>query len=85
MTKLIQRRLHEVKSVSCLHELLRPGFPGNWHDLKGDRKGQFSANLFGASRFICLPDGDQAAYMGGDSIDTKKVVALHVFDIVDYH
>ena len=85
VAKLIARRLNEVRAVLTLSELLRPGFPGKWHALKGDRKGQFASNLKGPYRLICVPDGDPEKYMESDNINAHKVVAVIVVEIGDYH
>ncbi|WP_353615485.1 hypothetical protein [Arthrobacter sp. UCD-GKA] len=52
--KYLRRRIKQVESAIAIDDLFQG--PGNWHPLKGDRKGEFAASLQGGWRLIVTFD-----------------------------
>lgn len=72
--KGLKRRIHELYLAESFDELLK--FPGKWEELRGERKGQWSARLNGNWRIIVCPVETD----GQTHIDIVQVE-----EVVDYH
>ena len=70
--KLILRRLQTLKSVERLEQLRK--LPGRFHELKGDRKGQWACDLDQPYRLIFEPK----------EIESAKAIVI-IVGIVNYH
>lgn len=78
---LFNRRLGDLKQTNNYEEL--QFLPGNYHNLKGDRKGQWACNLDHPNRLIfkpvTLPETNGEKYILIELIDAE------IIEIVDYH
>ena len=54
--KYIRRRLDSIRMAGSLEQL--KGFPGRFHELTGDRKGQWACDLDQPYRMILQPAGE---------------------------
>lgn len=81
--KILSGRLKQISEVQNL-EYLR-FFPGNWHELIGDRWGQLAADLRGLSRLIFEPNHDPRPLKPDGGLDWKRITAVEIIEIVDYH
>lgn len=77
----ISQRLAQMRSVDSLAELMP--LPGKWHQLTGDRYGQFATALDGPYRLIFEPDKPELDDDG--EIDLATVCNVVILEIVDYH
>ena len=57
--KYIRRRLDSIRMADSLEQL--KGFPGRFHELTGDRKGQWACDLDQPYRMILEPTGENTA------------------------
>ena len=78
---LFIKRLEDLKQALNYEEL--QFLPGNFHILKGDRKGQWACNLDHPYRMIfqpvSLPEAANKTYILIELIDAE------IIEIVDYH
>lgn len=84
-SKLIIRRINTIKAAENLAVLIKPGFPGRWHWLTGDRKDEISADLIHPKRLIFIPEEDSVDYIIEGNLDNKKILGLILIEIVDTH
>lgn len=87
VAKIFLRRLRDARAASCLREVLKPGFPGKWEILDGDRAGQISARLDGGKRLICTPSHSPLAdFIDEDgNFDPDLVKEIVIREITNYH
>jgi plasmid maintenance system killer protein len=84
MAKKLKRRLADLEAAVCLEDMR--ALPGRFHQLKGDRSGEFAAALSGQYRLIFRPDHDPVPTMKDGGVDWAQITALVVIDVgVDYH
>ena len=83
MAKKISRRLNDMRAAICLEDLRN--MPGHYHELKQDRKGQLAVHLVQPYRLIFIPVGNPEEFMQDGSLVWKKVQAVEVIEITDYH
>lgn len=82
--KKIQKRLFELYSVDNLSEI-SPLPPPRRHQLKGDRKGQFTADVKHPFRIVFIPANNPVPYLEDGGIDLQKVTIVEIVWIGDYH
>lgn len=81
--KKFKERIDALRLVKNLEDIRH--FPGNYHELKEDRKGQWACSLDGAYRLIFephenpIPENEDGQYLW---IEIKGV---EVIEIVNYH
>ena len=81
--EIYKQRLDDLKDAETLEDVRH--LPGNFHELVGDRKGQWACNLDHPNRLIFephenpIPTNDSGQYLW---IEIKGV---EVQEIVDYH
>jgi proteic killer suppression protein len=56
-----------------------------FHQLTGDRAGQFALKLDGAYRLIVRPDHDPVPVLDDGGIDESQVTGVLVIEVVNYH
>jgi proteic killer suppression protein len=80
---LLRRRLAQLADASNLDELRH--LPGNYHELKHDRKGQWSCDLDQPYRLIFTPHyPDQFAHTQGPTV-WVSITGVEVIEITNYH
>lgn len=72
----LKLRIKALETALSVGELPEHDPLGDWHELKADRKGQWSGKLSGNYRLVVRPEGDG---------ETWEAVAVTVIEIVDYH
>ena len=81
--KKLGRRLSELVAAANL-EVLRNA-PGRWHELHGDRKGQFAVDLDGPFRLIFEAVLDDALGRPQTQGVWSHITHVRILEIVDYH
>ena len=82
--KKFAQRLLEFSSADCLEDLRR--LPGpRIHELTGDRKGQFSADLKNPLRLIFTPSDDPPPTRDEGGWDWKKITIIEILEVADTH
>jgi len=72
-----------MRGARCLEDLRM--LPGNWHELKGDRKGQLACSLLGRNRLIFTPADNPRPTKPDGGLDWSRVTAVENIEIEDYH
>ena len=81
--KILLKRLDQLESESNLEKLRF--YPGNFHELTGDRWGQLAVNLEGLTRLIFEPNHDIRPIKPDGGLDWSAVTSVVIIEIVDYH
>ncbi len=82
--KKFLQRLNEFESADCLEDLRN--LPGpRIHELTGNRKGQFAANLQQPYRLIFVPADDPAPKNDDGGWDWKAITIIEIQEITNYH
>ena len=79
----LKRRLASLSAAPTLQDMA--GVPGNCHQLRADRAGQFALDLWGATRLVFKPDHDPVPRLADGGIDRAQVTAVVIMEVVDYH
>lgn len=81
--KILKRRLAALLAAPTLEDL--EGVPGNCHQLRGDRAGQFAVALWAQVRLVFEPNHDPVPTLADGGIDRSQVTKIVIIEIVDYH
>lgn len=81
--KLIRRRLDALRAAVVLDDLRNT--PGRLHELKGDRKGQFSFDLDGPYRLLFTPNHNPVPARPEGGIDWTRITAVMILGVEDTH
>lgn len=84
MAKKVNQRMQELISSQNL-EILKTVPAANCHELKGDRKGEFSVNISGNFRIIFKPDHHPVPVKDDSSIDCIRITDIKILGTEDYH
>ena len=77
-------RLATLKAAETLEQVpMTP--PDRRHQLRGDRDGQYAVNLVYPYRLIFEPNHDPIPRKEDGGIDAKKVSAITIIEVIDYH
>lgn len=79
-----EARISELKAAKCLEDL-RHLPQARIHELKGDRKGQFSADLAHPYRLIFTPTNDPEPRKEDGGWDWKGITIVEILEIADTH
>jgi len=82
--KNFEKRISELKSAVCLEDI-RHLPQANIHELTGNRKGQFAANLDGNYRLIFVPANDPEPRNEDGGWDWNSITIVEITEITDYH
>lgn len=80
----IEHRLVVLRNAETLSDVPITK-PDRRHQLKGDRYGQYAVDLVHPKRLIFKPDHDPLPRKPDGGIDTGKVSAVMLVEVVDYH
>jgi proteic killer suppression protein len=84
MAKKLKQRLADLEAADCLEDVRN--LPGRFHQLTGDRSGEFAADLKGQYRLVFRPDHEPVPIKEDGGIDWSQVTAVMIIDVgVDYH
>lgn len=81
--KLLRRRLAQLKDATTLEDVRN--LPGNYHELKNDRKGQWACNLDHPYRLVFKPHEDPIPTNHGGQYVWLEIVGVEVIEIINYH
>lgn len=59
--------------------------PGRLHELTGDRKGQLALDLQQPYRLVIEPTEEPAPVKDDGGLDWRRITAVTIVEIVDYH
>jgi proteic killer suppression protein len=81
--KLLKRRLVDLLAAPTLQDM--EGVPGNCHQLRADRNGEFAVSLWGSYRLIFEPNQDPMPRLKDGGIDRPLITHIEIKEVVDYH
>jgi plasmid maintenance system killer protein len=84
MAKKVNQRMQELKSSQNLG-ILKTIPAANCHELKGDRKWEFSVNISWNFRSIFKPDHYPVPSKDDNSIDCIRITDIKILGTEDYH
>ena len=84
MAKAITIRLAILKAAKTLEQVPATP-PDRRHRLRGDRDGQYAVDLVHPYRLIFEPNPDPLPRRADGGIDAKKVSAITIIEVIDYH
>ena len=80
--QLIRARLDALLAATCLEDVRNVG---RLHELKGNRKGQFSLDLDHPCRLILVPDHEPVPSNKDGGMDWERITAVRIVEIEDTH
>lgn len=81
--KLLITRISDLQDVNTLEET--KNLPGRFHELKGNRKGQWSCELDQPYRLIFTPHENPIPMNADGQYVWLEITGVEVIEIVDYH
>ena len=82
--KNFENRISELKAANCLEDLRNLPQAGI-HELTGNRKGEFAANLSGNYRLIFVPANDPEPRKEDGGWNWNFITIVEITEITDYH
>lgn len=82
--KNFEKRISELKNAHCLEDLRFLPQAGI-HELSGNRKGQFAANLSGNYRLIFIPKDEPEPRREDGGWNWSAITIVEITEITDYH
>jgi len=79
----LKQRLDDIRAADSLAVLER--LPGRFHALRADRSGEWACDLERQYRLVFRPIGDPLPVSKDGRLDTAKVTAVSLVEVVDYH
>ncbi len=80
----IRRRLAVLKNARTL-SLVPTTKPERRHQLTGNRRGQYALDLIHPHRLVFKPDHEPIPRKKDGGIDTDRVTAITIIEVIDYH
>ena len=81
--KKLLRRLTDLRDAITLEDVRY--LPGRYHELKGDKKGQWACDLEHPCRLIFEPHEDPIPTNEDGQYLWMKILGVEIIEIVDYH
>jgi proteic killer suppression protein len=81
--KLFLKRLNDILDAETLEQLRNA--PGNFHELSGNRKGQWACNLDQPYRLVFTPQENPIPTNDYGHYIWIKILGVEILEIVDYH
>lgn len=81
--KLFLKRLNDLSDAGNLEHVRYA--PGNFHELSGDRKGQWACDLDQPYRLIFIPQENPIPTNEHGQYIWIEIVGVEIIEIVDYH
>lgn len=78
--RLRLNQLDNAQALECLKSL-----PGNYHELVGERKGQWACNLDHPYRLIFVPHENPIPTDAHGKYIWIKITCVEIIEIIDYH
>lgn len=80
----VGQRLDELRAADCLQDISYLP-PPRYHELTGNRKGQFSVDLKQPYRLIFEPAESPVSLRGDGGIDLEHVHSIKILEVEDTH
>ena len=84
MAQILMNRLAILKAARSL-ELVPTSPPDRRHQLRGDRDEHYAVDLVHPYRLVFKPNHEPLPRKQDSGIDTERVTAVTIVEIVDYH
>lgn len=84
MARVIMSRLAVLKNARTLSRVPTTR-PARCHQLRGKRSGQYAVDLKHPYRLVFKPNHEPIPLREDGGVDTDRVTAITVIDVVDYH
>jgi len=84
MGRLIKRRMAVLRAAPTLEDVSHKP-PERRHELEGRRKGTFAVDLEHPYRLVFKPDHNPLPRKEDGGIDLRKVTAIMILDVENYH
>jgi len=81
--KIFRRRLAQLEDAETLEDLRN--LPGNYHELKNDRKGQWACDLDQPYRLIFSPHEHPIPTNDAGQYIWIEITGVEIVEIVNYH
>ncbi|MDD4698496.1 MAG: type II toxin-antitoxin system RelE/ParE family toxin [Fermentimonas sp.] len=81
--KILRRRLTQLLTVKTLEEVRN--LPGNYHELKDNRKGQWACDLDQPYRLIFTPQERPIPLNEDGQYIWIEITAIEIIEIINYH
>lgn len=81
--KLLRRRLAQIEDADSLEDVRQ--LPGNYHELTGNRKGQWACDLDQPYRLIFTPHENPIPANEDGQYIWLEITGVEVIEIVNYH
>lgn len=81
--KKLKQRLSELTNADTLEDVRY--LPGHYHELTGDRKGQWACDLDQPYRLIFTPHEDPIPTNEDGQYIWIDIIGVEIIEIVDYH
>lgn len=81
--EIFHRRLGELHAAVTLEDVRN--LPGNYHELKANRKGSWACSLNQPYRLIFTSQQQPIPISSDGQYDWSKITAIVILEIVDYH
>lgn len=81
--KILRRRLTQLLTVATLEEVRN--LPGNFHELKDNRKGQWACDLDQPYRLIFTPQERPIPLNEDGQYIWIEITAIEIIEIINYH
>lgn len=82
-SKIFVKRLMTMNAAENMKELIL--MPGRFHELKGERAGQWACDLVHPLRLVFRPQKEGKVIAEFEKADAIEIVELMIMDICDYH
>ena len=80
---LLRRRLTQLEDATTLEEVRN--LPGNYHELKNDRKGQWGCDLDQPYRLVFTPHENPIPANEDGQYIWLEITGVEVIEIINYH
>jgi len=84
MAKKLMQRLMELRAATNLSEITYLP-PPRCHELKDDRRGQFSVDLKQPYRLYFIPANDPVNHLKDGGVNRARVTSIEIIEIGDPH
>ncbi len=84
MARVIKRRMAVLRNAPNLSRVPTTP-PMRLHQLTGDRLGQFAVDLSHPRRLVFEPNQDPLPMGDTGGLDRRRVTAILILEVVDYH
>ena len=81
--KQYNKRLGDLKNACTLEDIRH--LPGSYHELTGDRKGQWACNLDQPYRLVFEPHEMPIPTDEGENYNWTEIKGIEIIEVINYH